>query len=208
MIFCVEDDISIRKLIVYTLESTGFEAVGFEDGASFFEALDKEIPDIVILDIMMPGMDGMEVLSRMKQDKRYEDVPVIMATAKGTEYDKVQGLDAGADDYIAKPFGMLELVSRVKAVLRRSQRRSDKNKDDDRDVVEISGISIDLKKHEVCAGTEVLSLTLKEYELLKRLMQNPNTVLTRENLLAEIWGYGRLPLPCAQGRRRSSAKAW
>jgi len=189
MIFCVEDDISIRKLIVYTLESTGFEAVGFEDGASFFEALDKEIPDIVILDIMMPGMDGMEVLSRMKQDKRYEDVPVIMATAKGTEYDKVQGLDAGADDYIAKPFGMLELVSRVKAVLRRSQRRSDKNKDDDRDVVEISGISIDLKKHEVCAGTEVLSLTLKEYELLKRLMQNPNTVLTRENLLAEIWGY-------------------
>ena len=189
MIFCVEDDISIRKLIVYTLESTGFEAVGFEDGASFFEALDKEIPDIVILDIMLPGMDGMEVLSRMKQDKRYEDVPVIMATAKGTEYDKVQGLDAGADDYIAKPFGMLELVSRVKAVLRRSQRRSDKNKDDDRDVVEISGISIDLKKHEVCAGTEVLSLTLKEYELLKRLMQNPNTVLTRENLLAEIWGY-------------------
>ena len=189
MIFCVEDDASIRKLIVYTLESTGFEATGFEDGASFFEAVSNELPELVILDIMLPGMDGMEILSRMKQDERLEAIPVIMATAKGTEYDKVQGLDAGADDYLAKPFGMLELVSRVKAVLRRSQRNTKEKKSSVKDVIEIKGISMDVKKHEVCAGGEVKAFTLKEYELLKRLMQNPDTVLTRENLLAEIWGY-------------------
>lgn len=189
MIFCVEDDASIRKLIVYTLESTGFDAMGFEDGASFFEAVSNELPELVILDIMLPGMDGMEILSKMKQDERLEAIPVIMATAKGTEYDKVLGLDAGADDYLAKPFGMLELVSRVKAVLRRSQRNSEEKKSTVKDVIEINGIFMDVKKHEVCAGGEIKALTLKEYELLKRLMQNPDTVLTRENLLAEIWGY-------------------
>ena len=189
MIFCVEDDANIRKLIVYTLESTGFAAAGFEDGVSFFEALSEELPELVILDIMLPGMDGMEILSKMKRDGRLEDIPVIMATAKGTEYDKVQGLDAGADDYITKPFGMLELVSRVKAVLRRSQKYSGGNKESVREIIEINGISIDLKKHEVCAGGETIVLTLKEYELLKRLMQNPDAVLTRENLMTEIWGY-------------------
>ena len=117
MIFCVEDDANIRKLIVYTLESTGFEARGFEEGKSFLEAVSEEVPELVILDIMLPGMDGMEILERMKLDEKMRDIPVIMATAKGTEYDKVHGLDAGADDYITKPFGMLELVSRVKAVL-------------------------------------------------------------------------------------------
>lgn len=189
MIFCVEDDASIRKLIVYTLESTGFEAIGFEDGASFFEAVTEELPELVILDIMLPGMDGMEILSRMKQDERLEAIPVIMATAKGTEYDKVQGLDAGADDYLAKPFGMLELVSRVKAVLRRSQRNSEANRNGVKDVIELNGISMDVKKHEISAGGEIIALTLKEFELLKRLLQNPDTVLTRENLLTEIWGY-------------------
>ena len=189
MIFCVEDDTNIRKLIVYTLQSTGFEAVGFEDGNSFFKAFDKEIPDLVILDIMLPGMDGMEILSIMKQDALMQDVPVIMATAKGTEYDKVQGLDAGADDYITKPFGMLELVSRVKAVLRRSQRSSKADKNHVQDIIEVNGISIDMKKHEVRAGDEEIVLTLKEYELLKKLMQYPDNVLTREDLLAEIWGY-------------------
>ena len=189
MIFCVEDDANIRKLIVYTLQSTGFEAVGFEDGNSFFKAFDKEIPDLVILDIMLPGMDGMEILSIMKQDALMQDVPVIMATAKGTEYDKVQGLDAGADDYITKPFGMLELVSRVKAVLRRSQRSSKADKNHVQDIIEVNGISIDMKKHEVRAGGEEIVLTLKEYELLKKLMQYPDNVLTREDLLAEIWGY-------------------
>lgn len=189
MIFCVEDDASIRKLIVYTLESTGFEAIGFEDGASFLEAVTEELPELVILDIMLPGMDGMEILSRMKQDERLEAIPVIMATAKGTEYDKVQGLDAGADDYLAKPFGMLELVSRVKAVLRRSQRNSEANRNGVKDVIELNGISMDVKKHEISAGGEIIALTLKEFELLKRLLQNPDTVLTRENLLTEIWGY-------------------
>ena len=189
MIFCVEDDANIRKLIVYTLESTGFSAAGFEDGASFFNELEEGLPELVILDIMLPGMDGMEILSRMKNDERFEDIPVIMATAKGTEYDKVQGLDAGADDYITKPFGMLELVSRVKAVLRRSQKYSVGNKESVREIIEINGISIDLKKHEVCAGEETIVLTLKEYELLKRLMQNPDVVLTRDALMTEIWGY-------------------
>ena len=185
MIFCVEDDANIRKLVVYTLESTGFKAEGFEDGKSFFEALQTEMPELVILDIMLPGMDGMEILSRLKKDARTKDIPVVMATAKGAEYDKVQGLDAGADDYITKPFGMLELVARVKAVLRRSQ-KSDNGK---KDIIEIKGISINLKKHEVLAGGHEVILTFKEYELLKRLMQNPNVVLTRDNLLAEIWGY-------------------
>ena len=187
MIFCVEDDANIRKLVVYTLESTGFDAKGFEDGKSFFEEISKgkELPELVLLDIMLPGMDGMEILKRLKQDSKTKDIPVIMATAKGAEYDKVQGLDTGADDYVTKPFGMLELVSRVKAVLRRSQKNSDLSKD----VIEVKGISIDLKKHEVKAGGEVITLTLKEYELLKRLLQNPNIVLTRDNLLGEIWGY-------------------
>ena len=187
MIFCVEDDANIRKLVVYTLESTGFDAKGFEDGKSFFEEISKgkELPELVLLDIMLPGMDGMEILKRLKQDSKTKDIPVIMATAKGAEYDKVQGLDTGADDYVTKPFGMLELVSRVKAVLRRSQKNSDLSKH----VIEVKGISIDLKKHEVKAGGEVITLTLKEYELLKRLLQNPNIVLTRDNLLGEIWGY-------------------
>jgi len=185
MIFCVEDDANIRKLIVYTLQSTGFEAQGFEDGKSFFAAVDKEIPELVILDIMLPGMDGMEILSRLKKNDMTKEIPVIMATAKGAEYDKVQGLDAGADDYVTKPFGMLELVSRVKAVLRRTQ----KNTEGTKSIIEIKGISIDLKKHEVLAGGQAVVLTLKEYELLKRLLQNPNIVLTRDQLLEEIWGY-------------------
>lgn len=185
MIFCVEDDENIRKLIVYTLESTGFEAKGFEEGQSFLNALETEIPDLIILDIMLPGMDGMEILSKLKQSEKMKDIPVVMATAKGAEYDKVKGLDAGADDYITKPFGMLELVARVKAVLRRSQKSETVNKN----IIETKGISINLNKHEVQAGGETVLLTLKEYELLKRLLQNPDIVLTRDTLLEEIWGY-------------------
>lgn len=185
MIFCVEDDSNIRELVVYTLETTGFEAKGFEEGKSFLEALALETPDLILMDIMLPGEDGISLLKRLKNSSKTKDIPVIMVTAKGAEYDKVKGLDLGADDYVTKPFGMMELVSRIKAVLRRSGRANSKTED-----IIISGdLEIDTKKHEVKAEGEVVSLTLKEYELLKRLMQNPNIVMTRDSLLEDIWGY-------------------
>ena len=185
MIFCVEDDGNIRELVVYTLESTGFQARGFEDGSSFLEALALETPELVLLDIMLPGEDGMELLRKLKASKKTKDIPVIMVTAKGAEYDKVKGLDAGADDYVTKPFGMMELISRIKAVLRRSAKGSVSSED----TFEIGEIRFDPKKHEVTVHGEVVNLTLKEYELLKRLMKNSNIVLTRDQLLEDIWGY-------------------
>lgn len=185
MIFCVEDDGNIRELVVYTLESTGFQARGFEDGSSFLEALALETPELVLLDIMLPGEDGMELLRKLKASKKTKDIPVIMVTAKGAEYDKVKGLDAGADDYVTKPFGMMELISRIKAVLRRSAKGSVSSED----TFEIGEIWLDPKKHEVTVHGEVVNLTLKEYELLKRLMKNSNIVLTRDQLLEDIWGY-------------------
>ena len=185
MIFCVEDDGNIRELVVYTLESTGFQARGFEDGSSFLEALALETPELVLLDIMLPGEDGMELLRKLKASKKTKDIPVIMVTAKGAEYDKVKGLDAGADDYVTKPFGMMELISRIKAVLRRSAKGSVSSEG----TFEIGEIRLDPKKHEVTVHGEVVNLTLKEYELLKRLMKNSNIVLTRDQLLEDIWGY-------------------
>ena len=185
MIFCVEDDGNIRELVVYTLESTGFQARGFEDGSSFLEALALETPELVLLDIMLPGEDGMELLRKLKASKKTKDIPVIMVTAKGAEYDKVKGLDAGADDYVTKPFGMMELISRIKAVLRRSAKGSVSSEA----TFEIGEIRLDPKKHEVTVHGEVVNLTLKEYELLKRLMKNSNIVLTRDQLLEDIWGY-------------------
>ncbi len=198
MIYYVEDDSDIRELVAYTLENTGFEAMGFEDGEAMFAALNEildarkqagdaaaELPELILLDIMLPGEDGMSILARLKNSDETKDIPVIMLTAKGAEYDKVKGLDAGADDYVTKPFGMMELVSRIKAVLR----RAGKNKKQELDVIRIRDLSIDLKKHEVKAAGKVVSLTLKEYELLKLLMQNPNIVLTRDQLLEDIWGY-------------------
>ena len=185
MIFCVEDDGNIRELVVYTLESTGFQARGFEDGSSFLEALALETPELVLLDIMLPGEDGMELLRKLKASKKTKDIPVIMVTAKGAEYDKVKGLDAGADDYVTKPFGMMELISRIKAVLRRSAKGSVSSED----TFESGEIRLDPKKHEVTVHGEVVNLTLKEYELLKRLMKNSNIVLTRDQLLEDIWGY-------------------
>ena len=185
MIFCVEDDSNIRELVVYTLESTGFKARGFEEGKSFLEALALETPELILLDIMLPGMDGMELLRQLKGSAKTREIPVIMVTAKGAEYDKVMGLDAGADDYVTKPFGMMELVSRVKAVLRRSNREHP-HKDN---TIVVGEIEIDTKKHEVTVAGEVINLTLKEYELLKRLMKNTNIVLTRDQLLEDIWGY-------------------
>lgn len=185
MIFCVEDDSNIRELVVYTLESTGFKARGFEDGKEFLEALALETPELVLMDIMLPGEDGIELLKRLKASPKTRDIPVIMVTAKGAEYDKVKGLDLGADDYVTKPFGMMELISRIKAVLRRSQKSSNELQD----IIKVGDIEIDTKKHEVTALGEIVNLTLKEYELLKRLMKNSNIVMTRDLLLEEIWGY-------------------
>ena len=183
MIFCVEDDDNIRELVVYTLESTGFQARGFEDGSSFLEALALETPELVLLDIMLPGEDGLEILKKLKNSSKTKDIPVIMVTAKGSEYDKVVGLDSGADDYVTKPFGMMELISRIKAVLRRSGKQQDKTK------LSVGGISLDTKKHEVKVDGEQVVLTLKEFELLEKLMRNQGIVLTRDQLLTEIWGY-------------------
>lgn len=185
MIFCVEDDSNIRELVVYTLETTGFQARGFEEGKSFLEALALETADLILMDIMLPGEDGISLLKRLKNSSKTRDIPVIMVTAKGAEYDKVKGLDLGADDYVTKPFGMMELVSRIKAVLRRSGAAKKKAED----IIVSGSLEINTKKHEVKADGEVIGLTLKEYELLKRLMENPNIVMTRDSLLEEIWGY-------------------
>ena len=183
MIFCVEDEANIRELVVYTLETTGFEARGFEEGTSFFEALAEELPELILLDIMLPGEDGMEILRKLKASARTKDIPVIMVTAKGAEYDKVMGLDGGADDYVTKPFGMMELISRIRAVLRRTSKK------DEDDSYEIGKIRMNRKKHEVTVDGEPVALTLKEYELLRKLLENRNIVLTRDKLLEEIWGY-------------------
>ena len=183
MIFCVEDDGNIRDLVVYTLETTGFAACGFEDGASFFEALADSLPELVLLDIMLPGEDGLEILRKMKASARTRKVPVIMLTAKGAEYDKVMGLDAGADDYVTKPFGMMELVSRIRAVLRRSGQKEEE------DILMLGSLCLNPRKHEVTVNGDAVSLTLKEFELLRLLLENRNIVLTRDRLLEDIWGY-------------------
>ena len=183
MIFCVEDDDNIRELVIYTLETTGLEARGFADGTAFMEALAFDTTELVLLDIMLPGEDGLEILKKLKNSSKTKDIPVIMVTAKGSEYDKVVGLDSGADDYVTKPFGMMELISRIKAVLRRSGKQQDKTK------LSVGGISLDTKKHEVKVDGEQVVLTVKEFELLEKLMRNQGIVLTRDQLLTEIWGY-------------------
>ena len=183
MIYCVEDDDNIRELVIYTLETTGLKARGFAAGSAFMEALAFDTPELILLDIMLPGDDGLELLKKLKSSSKTKGIPVIMVTAKGSEYDKVMGLDSGADDYVTKPFGMMELVSRIKAVLRRSGRV------EDRMDMENSGVHIDVKKHEVTVDGKEISLTLKEFELLEKLMRNQGIVLTRDQLLTEIWGY-------------------
>ena len=183
MVFCVEDDDNIRELVIYTLETTGLKAKGFADGPAFMEALAFETPELILLDIMLPGEDGLELLKRLKSSSKTKNIPVIMVTAKGSEYDKVVGLDSGADDYVTKPFGMMELVSRIKAVLRRTVRAEDKSD------MELSGVYVNVKKHEVTVDGQVVALTLKEFELLEKLMRNQGIVLTRDQLLTDIWGY-------------------
>lgn len=183
MIFCVEDDSNIRELVVYTLNTTGMEARGFENGSELMKALASEVPELVLLDIMLPGEDGLSILKKLKSSAKTKQIPVIMVTAKGAEYDVVKGLDAGADDYVTKPFGMMELVSRIKAVLRRTKTEQSL------DVYEVENLKMDLKKHKVKVDGETVVLTLKEFELLKRLMMHQNMVLTRDRLLEEVWGY-------------------
>lgn len=185
MIYCVEDERNIRELIVYTLETSGFEARGFSDGAQFFKGLSREKPELVLLDIMLPGEDGMDILKKLKRNSDTSDIPVIMVTARGAEYDKVLGLDAGADDYIAKPFGMMEFVARVKAVLRRS------GKDTPTPVHEYTAgkLKVQVEQHLVTVDGNQVVLTLKEFEVLRYLLENRGIVLTRNQLLEHIWGY-------------------
>ena len=181
MIFCVEDDAGIRDLMIYTLNASGFRAVGFENAKEFYAALADDTPELIMLDIMLPGEDGISILKRLKADARTADIPVIMATAKGNEYDKVIGLDLGADDYLAKPFGMMEMASRVRAVLRRSGRTAEKQ------LIRVGGLEMNLGEHIVTADGIRVQLTLKEFELLRTFMTNPGRAFTREQLLSSVW---------------------
>lgn len=182
MIFCVEDDAGIRDLMIYTLNASGFRAVGFENAREFYAALADDTPELIMLDIMLPGEDGISILKRLKADARTADIPVIMATAKGNEYDKVIGLDLGADDYLAKPFGMMEMASRVRAVLRRSGRAAEKQQ-----LIRVGGLEMNLGEHIVTADGIRVQLTLKEFELLHTFMTNPGRAFTREQLLTSVW---------------------
>lgn len=182
MIFCVEDDAGIRDLMIYTLNASGFRAVGFENAKEFYTALADTVPELIMLDIMLPGEDGISILKRLKADARTADIPVIMATAKGNEYDKVIGLDLGADDYLAKPFGMMEMASRVRAVLRRSGRAAEKPQ-----LIRVGSLEMDINEHSVTADGIRVQLTLKEFELLHTFMTNPGRAFTREQLLSSVW---------------------
>ena len=182
MIWCVEDDASIRDIEVYTLTSTGFEARGFDDGVSFWSALQTQKPDLVVLDVMLPGVDGIELLQRMKASAELRTIPVVMATAKGAEYDRIRGLDLGADYYLVKPFGVMELVSCVKAVLRRC--RPDKAAH----LLRSGGLVVDLDAHTVTVDGARVALTYKEFELLRLFLSHPGMAFTRDQLFQEVWG--------------------
>ncbi len=181
MIWCVEDDSSIREIILYTLQTTGFEARGFESADLCWQALGREQPRLLLLDGMLPGMDGVELLERMKRDRELMDIPVIMVSARGAEYDKIRSLDLGADDYLVKPFGMMELVSRVRAVLRRAGPRPEAP------LLRLEGLVLNQQEHTVTLDGERISLTFKEYALLQLFLAHPGTAYTREQLLLEVW---------------------
>lgn len=182
MIWCVDDDSTIREIEVYTLLQTGFEAKGFQDGISVLEALKSEKPDLIVLDIMLPEIDGIKVLQKIKSNPETAKIPVIMATAKGTEIDKIQGLDTGADDYLVKPFGVMEMVSRIKAVLRRCEKQQSSQ------IFTAGEIVLNDKSHTVTVSGNEITLTYKEFELLKLFIKNINVVFTRDNLLSTVWG--------------------
>ena len=181
MIWCVEDDPSIREIEVYALNSTGLEAKGFESGEAFWKALANEIPDLVLLDVMLPGEDGVTILQRLRSQEPYRSIPVIMATAKGTEFDKVHSLDLGADDYITKPFGMMEMVSRVKAVLRRAQPKTAPS------LLKLEDLVLDEGRHTVTIGDQRIALTYKEFALLRLFLSHPGMAFSRDQLLQTVW---------------------
>lgn len=183
MIYLVEDDDNIRELVIYTLRTTGFDAKGFSTAARFWDAVAQALPELVLLDIMLPDEDGLHILKRLRSGVETEALPVIMLTAKGTEYDKVVGLDGGADDYIPKPFGMMELVSRIRALLRRVSRQSDEK------LYTADTLCVDVKRHNVSVEGRELALTYKEFELLCYLLENRGVVLTRDQILSKIWDY-------------------
>ena len=182
MIWCVEDDASIRDIEVYALKSAGYQARGFEDGLSFWNALQDDVPELVVLDVMLPGVDGVELLRRMRQSERLRSVPVVMATAKDAEIDKIQGLDMGADYYLTKPFEVMELVSCVKAVLRRCQPRAVEH------LLRLGGLTVNLDEHRVTADGREITLTYKEFELLRLFLSNPGIAFTRDQLFSKVWG--------------------
>lgn len=182
MIFCVEDDNSIRDLMLYTLSASGFEVQGFPESVPFWRALETCTPELVLLDIMLPGEDGIAILKKLRAQPGTTHIPVIMATAKGTEFDKVIGLDMGADDYLAKPFGMMEMVARVKAVLRRVSRN------EERDLLRLGDLELDPAACVVRRGGNQIELTRKEYKLLLTFMENPGRAFTRDQLLEMVWG--------------------
>lgn len=184
MIWCVEDDASIRDIEVYALSSAGFAARGFEDGSSFYAAItgEKEKPQLIVLDVMLPGIDGIELLKRIRANAALKQIPIVMATAKGSEYDRIQGLDLGADYYLTKPFGVMELISCVKAVLRRC------GAEDEKSTLNACGISMNTLEHTVSANGERVTLTYKEYELLKLFLSHMGTAFTREQLMERVWG--------------------
>ena len=181
MIYCVEDDNAIRDLMLYTLGASGFQAKGFPDSTFFWQAMTEEKPELSLLDIMLPGEDGITVFKRLRAASATANIPVIMATAKGSEFDKVIGLDTGADDYLVKPFGMMEMIARIKAVMRRTAPKTDQ-------VLTCGNIVLDETRHIVTVDGKQVVLTLKEYELLKLLMENAGQVFTRDILLSRIWG--------------------
>ena len=182
MIWCVEDDASIRDIEIYALKSAGYQAAGYEDGTSFWEAVQKEKPELVVLDVMLPGVDGITLLRRMREDPAMKEIPVILATARGAEIDKIQGLDLGADYYLAKPFGVMELVSCVRAVLRRCAPKKEEK------VLKLGGLALDQEKHTVTADGREIVLTYKEFELLHLFLANPGIAFTRDQLFSKVWG--------------------
>lgn len=182
MIWCVEDDASIRDIEIYALQSTGYEAKGFEDGASFLREVKNQKPELVVLDVMLPGIDGITLLQKLKEDPETREIPVVMATAKGAEYDKIQGLDLGADYYLTKPFGVMEFVSCVKAVLRRCRPHQVEH------LLKTGGLIVNIDEHTVTIDGERITLTYKEFELLRLFLSHPGMAFTRDQLFNEVWG--------------------